>query len=439
MRILLISANRESFPEPVFPVGLGYISQALLSSGAEVMIFDMRHCFPFLKLKKVLKAFRPEAVGISLRNIDNAAYPCVRFYIPYYLSLVKAIRCVSKASIILGGSGFSLFPKEIIELLHADAGVTGEGERSMLRILGCNGKKISTGEFCNPDDISVPENIDEIFPFFKKYRTIGVQTARGCRNMCIYCTYPVLEGRRHRRRQPGIVADEISMYYKKYGKRNFFLVDSILNSDEGHMTQVLEKIAGMHLPIRLSIYLQPKITDVSIFRLLKKAGCVAVEFGTDSGSHSMLASMKKSFTVEDISKASRACRNAGIDYSHSLIFGGPGETRETIMESVRLMDETSPRAIIAMTGIRIYPGTEIELLAQKEDPLTPRQSLLTPRFYFGAMGRTLLIEETYKAVAQRKNWFFPGQKYWSSTIGYRILNYVYRGGPLWRTFSSTGT
>jgi radical SAM superfamily enzyme YgiQ (UPF0313 family) len=427
MRVLLISANREPFPESVFPVGLVYISQSLLSNGAEVKIFDMRHRFPFLTLKKVLRAFRPEVVGISLRNIDNAAYPCVRFYMPYYLSLVKTIRSVSKTPIILGGSGFSLFPKEIIELLNADAGVSGEGERSILRILGSNDKKIATGEYCNPGDISVPENIDEIFPFFKRYRTIGVQTARGCRKMCIYCTYPVLEGRRHRRRQPGTVADEIAMFYKKYGKRNFFLVDSILNSDEGHMAQVLEKIADMNLPIRLSVYLQPKFTDLSIFRLLKKAGCVAVDFGTDTGAPSMLESMKKSFTVEDISKASHACRDVGIDYSHSLIFGGPGETSETITESVRLMDETSPRAIIAMTGIRIYPGTEIERLAQKEDSITPGQSLLTPRFYFPAMGRTLLMEETYKTVAGRKNWFFPGQRYWSSTM------------PLWRTFNSART
>ena len=106
--------------------------------------------------------------------------------------------------------------------------------------------------------------------------------------------------------------------------------------------------------------------DISRSSLLKRAGCVAVDFGTDAGSPDMLASMKKSFTVEDVRRSSLACRNAGIDSCHSLIFGGPGETPETIRESVRLMDEISPMAVIAMTGIRIYRETEIERIAQKE-------------------------------------------------------------------------
>ena len=434
MRTLLISANREPFPEAVFPVGLVYIAQALLNHGVKVKIFDMRHHFSFHSLKKVLRTFCPDVIGVSLRNVDNAAYPCVRFYLPYYLSIVKAIRSVSQAPIILGGSGFSLFPEEMMELMDGDAGIKGEGERSFVRLMRGNSRKIITGEYCDLNDIRVPENLDEIFPYFKKYRTIGVQTARGCNNRCIYCTYPVLEGRRHRKRSPGTVAEEISMFYKKYGKRNFFIVDSVFNGDERHMVDVLEGLAGMNLPIRFSVYLQPKISDLSIFPLLKRAGCVAVDFGTDAGSPDMLASMKKSFTVEDVRRSSLACRNAGIDSCHSLIFGGPGETPETIRESVRLMDEISPMAVIAMTGIRIYRETEIERIAQKEGFISSESSLVIPQFYFPAMGGSSLMEETARNAAGRKNWFFPGKKYRNSSVGYRMLQYVYRRGPLWRTF-----
>jgi radical SAM superfamily enzyme YgiQ (UPF0313 family) len=176
------------------------------------------------------------------------------------------------------------------------------------------------------------------------------------------------------------------------------------------------------------------MSDPGIFRLLKKAGCVAVDFGTDSGSPAVLASLKKSFSQDDVRKVSRACREAGIDYCHSLIFGGPGETPETIRETIGLMDEVSPKAVVAMTGVRIYPGTEMESLAREEGAVSKGETLLEPRFYFSHLGPQRLLNIVYGATAGKRNWFFPGRKDWSSTIGYRLLNILHSRGPLWRTF-----
>lgn len=436
MRILLVSANREPFPEPVYPVGLVYIAHALQQHGTDVKIFDMRSLFSTHALKKTINMFSPDVIALSLRNIDNAAWPCVRFYLPYYETIAYAVRSVKNTRVILGGSGFSLFPGEISRALCADGGVEGEGEISVVQLLSTNNRHILSGDRCELKRVALPRNIDAIFPYFRRYRTIGVQTARGCTNSCIYCTYPVLEGRGHRKRPPEAVAEEIEMLYKKYGKSNFFIVDSIFNADEEHMVEVLKKITAMNLPVHLSVYLQPKISDNAIFRLLKQAGCVAVDFGTDSGSHEVLASMKKNFTVEDIRKASHACRSAEIDYCHSLIFGGPAETVKTIKNTVKLMDEVSPKAVIAMTGIRVYPGTEMERIARSDGTVSNGESLLTPQFYFPSMGRDALVKEVRNAVSGRRNWFFPGHKFWSNTIGYRLLNVLYSRGPLWRTFRS---
>lgn len=436
MRILLISANTESFPEPVFPLGLVYIANAFKRSGAEVRIFDMRSYFSFHSLRNVLNKFNPGLIGISLRNIDNAAYPGVKFYLPYYKEIVKTIRNVINAPIVLGGSGFSLFPCEINEVLGTDGGIKGEAESVVNQLLNTDGGKILSETQTDIEDVRIPDDIDTAFPCFGKYRTIGIQTARGCNNRCVYCTYPVIEGRTHRKRSPDVIAEEIFMMNKKYGKRNFFIVDSIFNADERHMEQVLKKIIAMDIRVRLYVYLQPRVSDTSIFKLLRRAGCMAVDFGTDSGSSDMLISIKKSFTLEDIQKSSRACASAGIDFCHSLIFGGPGETQQTIRDTVSLMDEVSPKAVIAMTGVRVYPGTEMERIARKETYDKTGNSLLVPTFYFSAMGREALLQETYRIVSNRKNWFFPGRKLWSDTLGYRLLHLVYRKGPLWRTFRS---
>src|SRR3990172_5371789 len=96
-RVLLISANREHFPEPAFPIGAAYVASALLRSGAEVRIFDAGLTrFPSRSLRREIVSFTPRIIGLSLRNIDNAAYPCTQHYAPGCLEIGKAIRRVSK-------------------------------------------------------------------------------------------------------------------------------------------------------------------------------------------------------------------------------------------------------------------------------------------------------------------------------------------------------
>ncbi len=434
MRILLISANREPFPEPVFPLGAVYVGNALMRAGAQVRIFDMRHHLFLAPLKKEITHFRPDYIAFSLRNIDNVAYPASRFYLPSYVSLVKKVKAICKAPVILGGSAFSLFPEEIAGQLGADRGVVGEGEKLFWMLPRDGSRTIMKSDVIAADDISFPRNIDQLFPAFRRYQTIGIQTSRGCSNHCIYCTYPQLEGSTRRARPPEHVVDDIGMLNRDFGIRSFFIVDSLFNADAGHMVRVLENLIEQRLSIRFSCYLQPQAADPSLFRLLKKAGCIAVDFGTDSGSDAVLASLKKPFSKNDIRKASRACKEAGVDYCHSLMFGGPGETGETIKETVRLMEELSPRAVVAMTGIRIYPGTELARIALKEGVLSPAESLLAPRFYFSPLGSSALLKSVYGAVENRRNWFFPGEKNWGSTLGFKALHFLYRKGPLWRSF-----
>jgi len=432
MRVLLIASNTESFPEPVFPIGAVYVAGALQRQSARVMITDLGTLRSVRQLKKDIEAFRPDCIGVSLRNIDNAAYPAVRYYVPSYVRLIKSIRSFCSVPVILGGPAFSLFPEEIAACLGADAGVKGESEKAVQAFREPGMGKIVAGGLSGLEDTAFPENIHEVFPAFRRYRTIGVQTARGCTGGCIYCTYPRLEGNRIRSRDPEIVASEIQRLFRDFGKRDFFIVDSLFNADENHMVRVLESIAALNLPIRFSCYLRPKVSDPGIFALMKSSGCVAVDFGTDTGSPSMLASLRKPFSRDDIRAASLACREAGMDFCHSLILGGPLETSETLKETVRLMDEISPSAVVAMTGIRIYPGTGIERMARDEGILAQGDTLLDPRFYFPPMGPHALLKCAYEAVGSRRSWFFPGKRDWGSALGFRIVRFLYRRRPLWR-------
>ena len=136
MRILLISPNREKRPDPVFPLGLGYLAAAIKARGWPVRISDL--CFsPDWKesLLQDLRSFNPDYIGLSIRNVDNVTFPATVSYLPFIKEVLRVCREASAAPIILGGSGFTLMPALILDYLKADYGIVGEGEKSLVVLL----------------------------------------------------------------------------------------------------------------------------------------------------------------------------------------------------------------------------------------------------------------------------------------------------------------
>ncbi len=129
MRVLLVSANQERSPDPVAPLGVCYVATAAAEAGHEVHVIDL--CFsedPPADVRVAVAAHRPEAIGISLRNVDNCAYPDTVSYLPHYRAVVQACRTASEAPIVLGGSAFTTMPAHYLAALDVPYGVVGEGE-----------------------------------------------------------------------------------------------------------------------------------------------------------------------------------------------------------------------------------------------------------------------------------------------------------------------
>jgi len=443
-RVLIVSANRERFPEPVFPLGAAYVAQAAQAAGAEASIFDAGlHWRPLAALKRTLRDFGPDLVGISLRNIDNSGHPFTPFFLSWYQELVACVRAHSRAPIVLGGPAFSMFPEVFLSRLGADAGVTGDGEAGMAEIVNKimdSGPEAVRGlgllHRLLPDQASVefPPSVDRLFPKFQKYRVIGVQTGRGCPHRCIYCSYPTIEGRVIRDRPPECVVDDLEFLVRTHGKREFFVVDSSFNADEAHMARVLEEILRRGLTIQFSCYMEPRMGDRSLFALAARAGCVAIDFGTDSGSGAVLRNMGKGFHAKDVLESSQACRSVGIDICHSLIFGGPGETRETIRETVELMEACHPTAVIPMTALRVYPDTPLAARVKAEGLIEAADPLFEPRFYFGGWDPEELRRAVREISGAPIHWFFPAARNWQTFLPYRFLCAFQRKRPLWRNF-----
>lgn len=448
MRVLLISPNMEKLPDPVAPLGVAYLSSALKFHGHDVRCLDL--CFEENSeeaLAQSILGFSPEAIGLSLRNVDNVAYPDTVSYLPFYKQIVECIRQASSAPLFLGGSGFTLLPGAILQFLGADGGIVGEGEEAFPKILAVLSKDSRCGiegflgkdsrrtirPACIKDLDSLPTpdwDILNLEQYFSHGGMGNLQTKRGCPFTCIYCTYPLIEGHKVRLHSPGRVAAEAEKLVRR-GIENVFIVDNIFNYPASHAQEICRAFIEKGVPLKWSCYVHPAFFSRPLAEDMKKAGCTGVEFGTDSGSPAVLVRLGKKFNPDDIRRASQAAREAGLEVCHSLSLGAPGETEETLRESFSLMDEVSPTAVIAMVGLRIFPGTDLARLALEEGILSPADDLLQPKFYIAPEIKGQIVEYAREKAAAHPNWIFPGL---GINVSPRMQSKLRRfgvKGPLW--------
>jgi radical SAM superfamily enzyme YgiQ (UPF0313 family) len=349
--------------------------------------------------------------------------------------------------LVIGGSGYSLAPKELLQHLDVDFGIVGEGEEVFLQLV----KHLEQGDPISPSppllikERPLPPLIEgaRVFPircpdrtFFETHRYLeeggmgNIQTKRGCPFSCIYCTYPLLEGKKVRLRKTTEVVDEIQRLAEE-GVDYIYFVDDIFNYPPADAEALCREMARRKVNVKWSAFVNPSFLSEALLKWMKDAGCVGIEFGTDSGSPRMLKHYKKSFTQEDIIQSSKICSTLKVNQCHYLLFGGPSEDEETIEESFHLMDQLDPTAVIAMLGIRIYPGTEMERIALSQGVIRQDSNLIYPHFYISpALGGKLnkIIQE--KALA-RKRWIVPGLEI---NITQNLIEQIRRfriRGPLW--------
>src|SRR5215475_4441368 len=136
MRVLFVSANQECSPDPVAPLGVCYVATATADAGHDVAVLDL--CFRRdvdAAVAGAVRAHRPDVIGLSLRNVDNCAYPDTVSYLGHYRRVVAACRAASPAPLVLGGSAFTTMPAFYLPALEAPYGVVGEGEVAFAALL----------------------------------------------------------------------------------------------------------------------------------------------------------------------------------------------------------------------------------------------------------------------------------------------------------------
>ena len=459
MRVLLVSANREHLPDPIFPLGLAYIAAAVSKAGYEINVADL--CFgrhPLEELRTQVARFQPHVIGLSLRNVDNAAYPLTVDYLAHHREVVDALNEASSAPVVLGGSGFSILPQAYMFELNGDWGIVGEGERSFVALLQALEQgldpsiipgvvtpatkiRISSAPPIQPQR---PLNwAQELRPlrspfdyarYIKRGGTGNIQTKRGCVFKCSYCTYPLLEGNRFRSRDAVDVVDEIEKLQQDYGPHPIFFVDSILNFPRGHIEAICEEILKCHLNIRWSCYATPIKLDHHQAQLMARAGCEGIELGTDAVDDEQLARLGKSFNAEIAERANRYCIEAGLKVCQTIIFGAPGETKNSVRATCKALRKMKPTAVVAMTGVRLYPGTPLSQSLIEEGLVHQKDIGLLPAFYIDPAVLDFLPGFLQQQAYEAGNWVLPGLVEPILPLSQRVLRGIGISGPLWRLF-----
>ena len=444
MKVLLVSANTTNSPHPVYPLGLDYVAGAL-APRHEVRILDMNGPDGQERLTASLKEDEPDLVGISIRNIDNVDACAVKNFVPGYEGIVRVIRGCTRAPIVLGGSGFSIFPGELLTCLDADFGIVGEGEAlgDLLATLEGGGDPAAVpgvlirGATVRELVSRAAGAVRRLLPaedlrrhYLARGGILNLQTKRGCPFRCIYCTYPHLEGRRFRLFPPDDVARE-ARELQEMGARFLFITDSTFNADEGHSLAVAQAFRRRGVTIPWGAFLAPTRPADGYYATLAEAGFTHAEFGTEALCDAQLKRYQKPFTTEDSLAAHARARTAGLFIAHYLLLGGPGEDGATVDATLGRMEELEGATFFVFCGIRIFPHTPLFELAVKEGQIRPDQDLLAPVFYRSeGIGKEEIMERVKRQARGRVNWVCGDGGGQTERVVSR-MHARGRSGPLW--------
>ena len=368
-------------------LGIGYIASWLEKKGYEVAITDP-HTFDWGVDKSVAEILRhePDAVGVNATTNNRLKG----------IALIKELKKKNpNLFIFVGGPHFALTAENALKNVpEIDAVVKGEGEITSQELLDAIQKNEDLsgvqGIFYRDKNGQIKETLDrpfeqdinkftlnwELFELGKYYRTIdgtdikavGVMSSRGCPNFCAFCVSSAFWKAILRLRDPIKFVDEVEYLKNKYGFEGFDFWDDTLTISKEHVKAICQEIIKRNLNIKWYAPTRANAVDKEILSLMKKAGCIRISFGAESGSPRILKLVKKGIMPEQVIKAAQMSADLEIKAMVNFMVNLPYETLDDLKMTIELMKKLNKiKNVTAAYGFSIiYPGTEMEAMAKKE-------------------------------------------------------------------------
>jgi radical SAM superfamily enzyme YgiQ (UPF0313 family) len=410
-RVLLVHANPFQRVTPVPAYGLERLRTAIEPTGAEIELLDPYLVFedPLGTARAVAERFGPDVIGLGIRIIDDcivvdrleapADEPIdVSFLLPEIRELRRALAdAAPEATFIAGGAGFSACPQECLEFLGVEYGVVGAGEAALTAV--CEGQSLDEipgivrrGQ---PDGIGAyrldfggPTRRD---PLYAPANSFPVRTRIGCAMQCVYCTASNL-GRQHANGDLETVLADVEQtvafaHERGVGRVSIFFADDEFNlPDERHPISILQGIRdrGLEKHLTWRAYFNPTPFSAEFAELVRETnGHVSIT--VDSAADSLLETAQKPFRRRHLDSLVALLSEHEVSADLGLIFGLPGETEETIAETIAFVRALPPSLeVVYSAGARVYPHTPLARIAEQE-----------PERLVGADDPTFLVPVAY--------------------------------------------
>lgn len=358
----------------VVPIGIYYVAAVLKKHRHEVEVLNWHnlHKSP-QRIVETLLEKKPEVIGFSILNAN-------RWGGVEIARIAKKIN--PKVKIVFGGIGATFLWKHFLaHFPEIDFVVMGEGEYAFLNLV----KLIQKGNYNNLKDIkgiafregarirktkAAPfiRNLDELPIPAEYFDYQHVVSSRGCPGKCTFCGSPKFWGHKVRFRSPENFVRELELLHSK-GTSFFYFSDDTFTINKKRVIEICRKILEKGLKITWFAISRADYINEEILSWMRKAGCIQISYGVESGSEKMRGLLGKPIRTDHIKQAFALTHGYGILARAYFIYGSPGETWETIQETIDLIKEIRPFVCISYI-LEIYPGTQLYSDFQKRFSVT---------------------------------------------------------------------
>jgi radical SAM superfamily enzyme YgiQ (UPF0313 family) len=365
-------------PHPMIPLGLASLAAVALEAGYSVQVVDAwaegLHTLDALQ-RRFAELRPPQVTGVSVLtpNREGARQ-----------AVTMARTLFPKTLLVIGGPHVSALTQETLyEFPEADLAVFGEGEITLKEILeeylrtgqtpkGLRGTIWREGEIVTlgpprehiRDLESLPRPARDLFridayrphlPYGRRWRYMNEITSRGCPFHCAYCSKSVF-GDSYRAFSSERVVDDLRELVTRYHVREIHFYDDDLTMNRQRTAEIMERLIAADLDLIWSCTTRCDLVDAELLGLMKKAGCWMVSYGIESGNEALRNTVQKGVTREQIETAVRETKRAGIRVTGYFMIGLPGETEETVKETMNFADRLKLH-YVNWAVMTVYPGS----------------------------------------------------------------------------------
>jgi len=345
------------------PIGLYYVGAVLKENhyDCEILNWYSINRTPGL-IKEILIEKRPDVIGLSVFHANRWGA----------IEIARIARQVDPSiTIVFGGIGATfLWDHFLTHFREIDFCVLGEGEYTFLNLIRLIGKGDQTGiekiegiafrrnsKIVRTESVTAIENLNELPVPAKYFRYQHVTSTRGCPGKCSFCGSPRFWGHKVRFHSPEYFVDQLKILYKK-GITFFYFSDDTFMFKKDRVIEICRTIIEKNLKISWAAISHVNFVDKEVLYWMRKAGCTQISYGVESGSERIRKLLNKNIRTDQIKNAFALTTRYGILARAYFIYGCPGESWDTIQETIDLIHEIKPLSIIFYI-LDIFPGTAL--------------------------------------------------------------------------------